>query len=556
MLTSNIVVCFMCMLALSSRLIDSSHKSTNEPSIKVVEGWPWLPAESGCPHSYEEAIKHLQTHFCNVLQMSIKKGFIPHPTKTPKGVLSYICILLIVNSDDVELNPGPKRRCKFPCGVCERAVKFDPQRPAICCDNCSLWYHKDCINMPSLEFSRLANTSVSWVCVKCNTPNYSMSLFDHTTIDTFNSFQPLHDMSSVAVPRSSISSFTSSNIGSPVQASSPRPNAPKGGTSTNRSLKTVVVNIRSITAKKEVFWEMLSTSQPDIIIGCETWLAPSISNSEVLPANYTAFRTDRADGYGGVLVGVSNDIIAEQLETPNDSELTAIKVNLVAKQPLIIIGAYRLTNNEEEYKTRLTSNIRNIILAQKNATIWCAGDFNVPDIDWVSESIKGKQYPLAVNDQVLNLVHECNFEQMVDFPTRDDNTLDLFMTNRPSLVNRCEPMPGISDHEAVYVDSNIIAKRQKQVRRKIFLWKRADIENLKSEIRDFTTEFIESNTADTPVNTLWSCISNKLEEVMEKYVPSKMTSTCYNQPWVTSKIKSIERQKQKCYIQMRRHNSQ
>ena len=117
-------------------------------------------------------------------------------------------------------------------------------------------------------------------------------------------------------------------------------------------------------------------------------------------------------------------------------------------------------------------------------------------------------------------------------------------------------MPGISDHEAVYVDSNIIAKRQKQVRRKIFLWKRADIENLKSEIRDFTTEFIESNTADTPVNTLWSCISNKLEEVMEKYVPSKMTSTCYNQPWVTSKIKSIKRQKQKCYNQMRRHNSQ
>ena len=35
-------------------------------------------------------------------------------------------------------------------------------------------------------------------------------------------------------------------------------------------------------------------------------------------------------------------------------------------------------------------------------------------------------------------------------------TLDVFLTNRPSLVNRCKPIPGISDQDAaVYVNSDI-----------------------------------------------------------------------------------------------------
>jgi hypothetical protein len=46
-------------------------------------------------------------------------------------------------------------------------------------------------------------------------------------------------------------------------------------------------------------------------------------------------------------------------------------------------------------------------------------------------------------------------EQIVDFPTRLDNTLDLVFTTHRSLVNKCKPLPGISDHDIVLVDTNI-----------------------------------------------------------------------------------------------------
>ena len=44
---------------------------------------------------------------------------------------------------------------------------------------------------------------------------------------------------------------------------------------------------------------------------------------------------------------------------------------------------------------------------------------------------------------------ECGFSQIVDFATRGPNTLDLFFTSRPSLVQQYTPLPEISDHCAI-----------------------------------------------------------------------------------------------------------
>ena len=68
----------------------------------------------------------------------------------------------------------------------------------------------------------------------------------------------------------------------------------------------------------------------------------------------------------------------------------------------------------------------------------------------------------------------CVYDQVIDFPTRIDNTLDIFGTNRPSLIDRCVPLPGISDHDVVLVDSIVLPAGKKPVRRKVYLWKRTN----------------------------------------------------------------------------------
>ena len=44
-----------------------------------------------------------------------------------------------------------------------------------------------------------------------------------------------------------------------------------------------------------------------------------------------------------------------------------------------------------------------------------------------------------------------NTSVKVNAPTRGSNILDIFLTNRPSLIEACEIVDGISDHEAVMV---------------------------------------------------------------------------------------------------------
>jgi hypothetical protein len=76
-------------------------------------------------------------------------------------------------------------------------------------------------------------------------------------------------------------------------------------------LKNLVIN-----AKKHSFWNFLDSSNPDIICGNETWLKPSICNSEILPdeSDYDIFRIDRKYGFGGVMLAIkSNTVLTDSL---------------------------------------------------------------------------------------------------------------------------------------------------------------------------------------------------------------------------------------------------
>ena len=49
--------------------------------------------------------------------------------------MALMLLLLLLLCGDNELNPGP---VKYPCGVCQKAVKNNGK--AICCDECDIWF--------------------------------------------------------------------------------------------------------------------------------------------------------------------------------------------------------------------------------------------------------------------------------------------------------------------------------------------------------------------------------------------------------------------------------
>ncbi|KAH3716784.1 hypothetical protein DPMN_059513 [Dreissena polymorpha] len=77
---------------------------------------------------------------------------------------------------------------------------------------------------------------------------------------------------------------------------------------------------------------------------------------------------------------------------------------------------------------------------------------------------------------------DLSLEQVVNFPTRQQNTLDLVFMPHPNFKIRCKPLPPIgskSDHDIVLLDTAYKPFRARLPRRKIFLWKKADIQCIK-----------------------------------------------------------------------------
>ena len=156
-----------------------------------------------------------------------------------------------------------------------------------------------------------------------------------------------------------------------------------------------------------------------------------------------------------------------------------------------------------------------------------------------------------MSSELLCLAANESLVQIQESPTRENNVLDLMFTNRPGLVKNNQTIPGISDHDIVIVDSDIRARINKSKPRKVFRFKDADW----NMIREDATELNENLLTDFDKNSVdenWEKFKVGIMDIAEKHVPSKMTSTRYNLPWINRKLRRLTRKKQKLYNKARK----
>ena len=184
------------------------------------------------------------------------------------------------------------------------------------------------------------------------------------------------------------------------------------------------------------------------------------------------------------------------------SEIVAVKI-ATHRQPIIIAACYIPPKNSISDLKLFTTELQDLLPQYRHLPLWIGGDFNLPHIDWSLKSIVKHQYCKEINEVFLESLDVINAEQIVDFPTRGDNTLDLLLTNRVSLLNKCCDIPSLGDHQsAILADIECHSKKQKPISRKIYLWKQANHELLRETIQQNVKSFIATNDVRTPVNTL------------------------------------------------------
>ena len=456
--------------------------------------------------------------------------------------------LLVTLSGDVHQNPGP-RTPKFPCGICSKACTWKDR--AVACDDCDVWFHTSCLGMNSLVYKGLSGNNVSWHCWTCGLPNFSSKFFQSfENLEQKNPFECLQNFSS---DFGHISDFKPSFHSTPTKSDKQRKDK-------NRSIfRTLVFNFRSLFSKREELLAIIQEEKPDIIIGTETWLKESVRDSELLIDDYfEIYRRDRGTKKkgGGVMICVKKDLVSEIVHKGENSESLFCKIQTSNNKPLIIGAVYRPPTYESDCDDNICKDLSEIFDKNKQATFWVAGDFNLPDIDWETHQITGKQYSNKTNSKFIDLFHDLGLEQQVKIPTRESSILDLFLTNRPSQFLNFSIIPGLGDHDCIKINSEINPKRKRPVKRTIHLWNKICLEKLKNEAKNFGLYFIKNHSISTNVNTMWKCIKKNLLTIMEDNIPTKTTSSRPNQPWLNTNVKKLVRRKKRWYKKMKNCSSE
>ena len=185
-----------------------------------------------------------------------------------------------------------------------------------------------------------------------------------------------------------------------------------------------------------------------------------------------------------------------------------------------------------------------------NQTIVLGGDFNLPGIDWDNGVVNPKATNKSQCELLLSSLNTHALAQIHKEPTREENILDLLITNKPGLIKSSHSVPGISDHCAVETELDIDPPYRRTKPRPVRQFKKANWEAIRQQIRSYWTSFSE-NSPSRSANENWLKLKSILNQCQDKFIP---TSPRESLPWLSKSLLASTQAKTSLYSKAKRTN--
>jgi exonuclease III len=204
----------------------------------------------------------------------------------------------------------------------------------------------------------------------------------------------------------------------------------------------ISTNVRKLDNKLDELQEITLLNNAKVVCITETWLTMQIPDHIIAMPGYNLFRKDRTHTVGGgVCMHIRNSIPCKHLEECIEDQVEALWMLLRPHKLsrnitcIVALVIYHTTSNRGPenlmLKDRIQRNLDKLLRKYPNALVVITGDFN-------PNSTGLKQTHLTL----LN-----HLKQLVTFNTRESNTLDWFLMNRPKLFTMHQlPKFASSDH--------------------------------------------------------------------------------------------------------------
>ena len=215
--------------------------------------------------------------------------------------------------------------------------------------------------------------------------------------------------------------------------------------------------------KLPYLFEELSDQEKLILIIAisETWLKSCHTEAQVNIPGYQTLRADRSDdrNRGGCLLYIHNSLPTRNVSYFDDKFCEAVICNIASTKTLVA-SIYRPPKAPIESFSNMLNFLQTYINKEskdQHMNILIMGDFNLPCLRWNDEPVPHQYQYLDTDsaDMLMSFMNTNFLSQYIDKPTRQDNILDLVLSNQPNLIKHIEVSDTeLSDHRLINVKSN------------------------------------------------------------------------------------------------------
>jgi len=165
-----------------------------------------------------------------------------------------------------------------------------------------------------------------------------------------------------------------------------------------------------------------------------------------------------------VLIATRNGIVADEvvLKAGESGEIVCTRLALAKTSPLYVCAYYRPPRDNTESLDNLQAamdELAELMNTNTKSSLVVAGDFNARDIDWDVLLPTADCNKKTLCNRLISILGEAELHHLQRENTRQDALLDLYGTNKPSLVKAIDTIPGISDHDGIiFVECGHVSK--------------------------------------------------------------------------------------------------
>ena len=140
---------------------------------------------------------------------------------------------------------------------------------------------------------------------------------------------------------------------------------------------------------------------------------------------------------------------------------------------------------------------------------------------------------ISEGEKFIEILNDHNLKQLVHFPTRESNTLDLLTTSLPGLFLDIQSPDKLGDNDIVSGTLKVVIPPIKKPRRKVYRYQKGDYESMRLDALKFAKERYFNGYSDSrSVQENFNLITSFIQDSADKHIPSKTSRSVSSFPWI------------------------